>query len=233
VNDVAGKTPAQLGYTDADVASKEAAVKRLEAQRQAGTISVSPMATTSLSGYVEFHQKTQAQCLAATVQSILHYRFGDGWVAPSIAGMQTTINSHTGANESSAISYINQKFDSYNFGFHYVVAAKVGRTWFNDDIIIDVGNLAMPSYTEVDVTSYDFAWHQTKPASHATTVSAYDGGAAVTTVSLDDPYTSASVGPGCHVYNGYPGYSSTPNYGCIYAQFDTQRLYNASEHQWY
>ncbi len=230
-DDLAGKTPAQLGYTDGDVAVKMVAVRQIEALRARGV--VSPLTTTSLAGYVEYHQKTQSQCLAATVQSFLHYKFGSIWTSPSVASKQSTINSSTGTSESRALSYINAKLSAGGSTFHYVPWSKNTLTTFKDAILIDIGNFAMPSETTVDVTSASYAWHQTKAANHATGVSAYYGGASVTSVNLDDPYTSPSYGYGCAVINGYPGYQSGPDTGCVYVSFDTTRLFNASEHQWF
>jgi hypothetical protein len=233
VNDVAGKTPAELGYTDAVVAAKEAAIRRVEAMRASASpadLLATATAHTRLSGYVEYHQKTQDQCLAATVQSILHYKYGSVWISPSVISKQATIDSHTGTSESSAITYINSQFTN---GFYYAVWAKRTITTFKDAILIDINNFTMPSYTTVDVHNAEYAWHQTSPANHATTVEGYYGGSSVTSVDLDDPYTSPSTGAGCVVINGYPGYSSTPNLGCVYPSFSTSRLYHASEHQWF
>src|SRR5450759_334343 len=228
VNNVAGKTPEQLGYTAADVAAKQAAVGRIEVQRASASGMV-PMTTTYLGGYFEYHQKTTSQCLAATVQSILRFKYGTIWVSPSVTSKQQTINSHTGTSESSAISYLNGQITS---GFRYVVWNKSTVTVFKDAILIDIGNSTMPSYTTVDVTSAQYAWHQTRAANHATTVSGYYGGSSVTAVDQNDPFTSPNTGQGCTLNVANPSYSSTPDYGCTYYSFDTVRLYNASEHQW-
>lgn len=229
VNDVAGKTPAELGSSAAEVAAKLALVSGLEAQRASGS-DIAAMATTmNLGGYFEYHQKTTSQCLAATVQSILRFKYGTVWIQPSVKSKQATINSSTGTSEAKALTYINSKLTG---GFNYYTYGKNTLTTFKDAILIDVGNFTMPSYTTVDATSTQYAWHQTSPANHATTVTAYYGGSSVTSVDLDDPFTSPDTGQGCKVINGYPGYSSTPDYGCTYYSFDTLRLYNASEHQW-
>jgi hypothetical protein len=224
VNDVAGKTPEQLGYTAADVAAKQAQYNQVAAKMSANTV----YPGVGIGGYIEYHQKTTSWCLAATLQSILRYRWGSTWVSPTVLSKQTSINSHTGTNESNAIAYLNSQLQGT---FTYIVYAKSNLSVFQTAIRVDIENNAMPSYTTVDVSSTQYAWHQSSPANHATTVTAYDTG--IVAVDQNDPFTSPNTGSGCKAGVSNPAYSSTPDKGCVYPSFDITRLFNASEHQWY
>ena len=90
-------------------------------------------------------------------------------------------------------------------------------------IVYEIDSFPEPLYTRVDVSSPYYVWHQSNYALHATlSVGYWSSGAQVT---IGDPYTASTSG--CPDGIGYPGYSATPDQGCIYFGYSASSYYRA------
>lgn len=225
------RTPAQLGYTKAYADAKNTQFAQALKARMAtfaATGGVAPMPATpalaAASGgqiggsYSEYHEKQNTWCLPATAQSILAWKFGTSiYVGSSVLNSQTNIKGSIGnyTDDYAAFSYINGQYARWGSGFRYVpVNDKASLSAFQTRITQETDYWNAPLYVRVNVTSHYYAWWQTKLAYHATVSVGYGGSGS--SVLLGDPYTDAAHTNNCQPVAGYPGYSSTSDYGCIY-----------------
>ena len=227
-----GKTPEQLGYTQAYADSKTQA---LYAQAPTG---LGPLAVSgSLSGYPQYHQKTTHWCLAAVLQSVLKYKFSNGWIVPSITAKQQTIDgliigSDGTEWESNALPWVNGEFASHNSSFRWIT--EYPTSWSQMALLVegDVSTYGFPTYVGVDVGSPYYVWHQNNHVHHATAAVGYSSSGAVAQIA--DPYTSPTWGPAyCNTGVSNPTWSATPDYGCIYSAWDMSKYYSAASTWWY
>jgi hypothetical protein len=182
-----------------------------------------------LGNYTEYHQKATNFCLAATAQSILAWDFGTAtYVGSSVLTSQTNIanviqTGPSGADDYVAFSWINGQFARWNSPFRYVSTNDTSLSSFETRVTGEVDTYYQPLYVRVDVSSPYYVWHQSKPALHATVSTGYSSYGSY--VDIGDPLTASTSG--CPEGIGYPGYSSTPDYGCIYWTWPTGNYYKA------
>lgn len=182
-----------------------------------------------LSYWVEYHQKTPYYCSPATAQSILAWNFGAGtYVGSDVTKSQTVIANNMGttpkgSDDYRAFSYINGQFTRWHSTFVYVPVNDTSLSAFETRIVNEADIWYEPLYTRVDVSSPYYVWHQNNPALHATVSVGYWSSGAQATIG--DPYTASTSG--CPEGIGYPGYSPTPDQGCIYFGYSTSNYYRA------
>lgn len=237
------RTPAELGYTKAyaDAKNKQFSQKLRERMAQfASTGGVAPMlsgsvipnagATGQIGGfYTEYHQKTDSYCLVATAQSILAWKFGTGpYVGSSVETFQNMIKGKIGSytDDYATFSYINKEYASRGSTFRYVpVNDKGSLASFQSRVIQESDFWNAPLYVRVNVTSHYYTWWQTKLAYHATvSIGYYNSGSSV---MIGDPYTDSAHTNNCQAVSGYPGYSKTSDFGCVYYGFPTSNYWTA------
>jgi hypothetical protein len=223
----AGMTPEQLGYTQAYVDWKEAqAAALMAAVHSAGAMS--PATTGYLNGYVQYHQKTTSWCLAAVMQTILRFKQGSTWTTPSVLSKQTDIYNQIGTSESAALPWINAKLS----GFQYVaIEPKPVLATFTSHIVADVTTFVYPTYVAVNVGNSNYVWYQDGTARHASAALGYSSSGAY--VRIGDPFTSPDYSPGCTTGAHNPGYSSTPDIGCVYGAWDMSKYQSAAYAMWW
>jgi hypothetical protein len=196
------------------------------------TDGVAPLSATGqnyLSDWTTYHQKTSYYCLPAVAQSMLAWNFGTAtYVGSSVKTSQTNIAQSMGTNSGGTddyrgLAYVNGQFDRWNSLFTYVPANDTTLAAFETRVADESDVYFEPLYVRVDVTSTYYVWHQTHPALHATAAVGYLSSGAE--VDIADPFTASSSG--CPERIGYPGYSSTPDIGCIYFAYSTSYYYKA------
>ena len=231
----APRTPTELGYTQAYADAKNSQLDQAVKGRLltlANTGGVAPMSSTGqnyLSFWVEYHEKTQYNCLPATGQSILAWNFGAAnYVGSDVKTSQTAIGNGMGTtthgtDDYVAFSYLNGRFAYRNSSFRYVPRNDTTLASYETTIVYEIDSFKEPLYTRVDVSSPYYVWHQSTFALHATVSVGYWSSGAETTIG--DPYTASTSG--CPQGIGYPGYSSTPDQGCIYFGYSTDRYHRA------
>ncbi len=227
-DDTQGMTPEQLGYTQAYVDWKEAqAAALMAAIRSAGGMSAT--ATSGyLNGYVQYHQKTNYWCLPAVMQTILRFKQGNTWITPSVLGKQTDIYNQIGTSESVALSWINARLS----GFQYLAEdPKSDLPYFTSHVMADVTSFVYPTYVAVEVANTNYVWSQSGPARHASAALGYSSSGAY--VRIGDPFTSPDYSPYCATGASNPGYSSAPNYGCVYGPWEMSKYHAAAYAQWW
>lgn len=227
----AGMSPEELGYTQADVEAKEAQ----EAEFLAGLWSSDSMMPAAASGYLtgwaEYHQKTNSWCLSAVLQSIMKFKIGTTWITPSVYSKQSDIHDEVALSEALALPWLNGELASGGVSFTYVaIDPKPSSTTFTSHIMTDVTSWTFPSYVAVDMAHPDYVWHQSSHGRHASAAVGYGTSGAL--VRISDPFTSPSYSPYCNL-DAWPGYSSTPDLGCVYAAWDMSKYYNAAYAMWW
>lgn len=236
------RTPEELGYTQAYADAKNAQFTlalRTRMATFAATGGIAPESSTVVTpnangtnqiGVVtEYHQKTQAWCLPATAQTILAWNFGTtAYVGSSVATSQQNIANAIGnyTDDYTTFGWINREFIRWNKVFRYVPANdKASLSAFETRITQETDRWKQPLYVRVNVTSHYYAWWQSKTAYHATiNIGYYNYGA---NAMIGDPYTDPQHTNGCQPVAGYPGYSSTFDYGCIYYNFPSGNYWRA------
>lgn len=229
------RTPAARGYTQAYADAKGAQLAQAMQKRSsafASTGGVAPLSSTGqnyLSYWTQYHQKTQYPCLPADGQSILAWNFGRAtYVGSSVASSQAVIarsmsTTSLGTDDYKAFSYINSQFSRWSSPFRYVPINDTSLSGYETRIVYEIDSFQEPLYTRVDVSSPYYVWHQRNYALHATlSVGYWSSGAQVT---IGDPYTASTSG--CPEGIGYPGYSATPDQGCIYFGYSASSYYRA------
>lgn len=146
----------------------------------------------------------------------------------SVLTSQTTIAAAIntgpyGADDYVAFRYVNSQFSRWGSGFRYVATNDTTSSSFQNRVTNEVDVYSEPLYVRVDVSSPYYVWHQGLYALHATTSVGYSNFGQ--TVMIADPYTASTSG--CPQHIGYPGYSPTPDYGCIYCGYTTSSYYYA------
>ena len=239
VMDAATRTPAQLGYTAADVAAKAEIAARYRPPAGATASSVAPLgyaASGTLAGYIQYHQKQSHWCLAAVLQSILRYKFGPTWVTPSVLARQTEIDTAISSGyyeyDSLGLAWINGRLAGYGSPFRYVYKGRA-QNWnqLSGWIQMDVDLFRFPTYVSVDVSNPNYIWRQNASTNHATAAIGYSSYGS--SAQIGDPFTSPSTGPAyCRVGQLNPSYSSTPDLGCVYPAWDMNKYWLASTSSW-
>jgi hypothetical protein len=231
---------AQRGYTAAEATAKDLAYANRLAARSAGIASgqVVPLSIPtddSLIGFINYHQKTNYNCLPALGQSILYFNFGGAWTTPSVAAKQGTASQasgtitkgmHTttsGTADDVAFAYLNGQFAAGGSGFRYIQTSLTSKAAFETKLVDEITNLNEMLYTRVDVTSPHYAWHQSTPEQHATGAIKY--ALSGDRVTIADPFTHENSSGVCV---GLP-YSSTPNVSCTWVNYDTNEYYLAKD----
>ena len=229
------RTPEELGYTkayaDAKQFQSQKAMTALASARAAQVAAASGY-TMALDFYMQYHQKADHQCLAATTQSILAWNFGTAtYVGSSVASSQSVLAANIGTTSAGAddyrtFRYINTQFARWASTFRYVPVNDTSLAQFRDRVQLETDYWYQPLYVRVDVTNPNYVWHQASPALHATvSIGYYFDGTTIAGAVIGDPYTASTSG--CPTRIGYPGYSSTPDYGCIYWAYPLNFYYNA------
>ena len=239
VMDAATRTGAELGYSPGDELAKAQKAEAYRAAASAAAAGVKPLgyvASGSLAGYVQYHQKQSHWCLAAVLQSILRHRFGSTWVTPSVLARQTEIDTAISSGyyeyDSLGLAWINGRLSSYGSPFRYVYKGRA-TSWdqLSGWIQMDVDFDGFPTYVSVDVGNPNYAWRQAAHANHATAGVGYSNYGSV--ARIGDPFTSPSTGPAyCQTNRSNPTYSSTPDTGCIYPAWDMNKYWLASTSSW-
>lgn len=148
---------------------------------------------------------------------------GDLW-AEDAKFIANSMGNYT--DDATAFLYINGQFRRWGSSFMYLpVNDKASLPAFEARITQESDYWVEPLYVRVDVSSIYYAWHQTKQAYHATVSVGYSGYGSAT--KIGDPYTDPQHTNGCAVVNGYPGYSSTYDYGCVYLGFSSSNYWHA------
>ncbi len=181
-DDLQGKTPEQLGYTQEYVDWKEAQA----AGGQVGSPGTMAATATSgyLNGYVQYHQKKSSWCLAAMMQTILRFKQGNAWITPSVYSKQSEIYNQIGLYESAALPWINARLS----GFQYLaIDPKPSLATFTSHIISDVSTFVYPTYVAAEVTHPDYIWHQAAAARHATAALGYGTSGALVRIGTRTP----------------------------------------------
>lgn len=209
---------------------KEAQVAAFAASLGAADGIDTAAASGYLNGYVQYHQKTDRWCLSAIVQTILRFKLGNAWITPSVLSKQTAIFNQIGEYESQALPYLNQQLAPT--GFQYTaVEPKPNLTTFRLNIATDMNTFVVPTYVAVNVGNQNHVWWQYTARRHASAALGF--GTSTDFVRIGDPYTSPDYSPGCTLGASNPGYSSTPNYGCVYGAWPMWKYHDAALAQWY
>lgn len=220
------KTPAAGGYTLADVQAKEAALASMI--KSQGSL-LAYQASARLSGFTPYHQKTNYQCLPATIQSIAHY-LGFGWITPSVQSAQATIAAAVGTDpddgtfDHNALNWLNNQAASHGDPWRYVGQTPATLDDFRYRVNADVVLWAMPTYLRVDlsVSTRRFKYFQAPKANgdhvlHATYVTGYRN--SLTNIEVADPLTYATVSGTvitCHT-GSFPGNDQSCTWGRVSA----------------
>lgn len=239
-------TPAELGYTVEYLHTKEkAANQRIAAFTRGGLITRASLAaalipsSSSLSGFVNYHQKTSYNCLPAVGQSILHRDLdaikNNYYITPTIAERQGTAstgvgtitygmktNSTNGTTEVNGFSYINSQYAAAGQTWRYVAWDATLSSYFQNRVVDEIGNLSRALYVRVNLNSNYYAWSTTTHVTHATAAIAYTSDGLNTTIA--DPFTHLSSGT-CVA----SGYSSAPDTSCNWVNYSTDKYYKSRD----
>lgn len=145
----------------------------------------------------------------------------------------TSGNLGIGINDAKGFSWLNGQIKANEPGttFYYAYINDTSYAPFRDRVINDITVWRYPLYVAVNVQSPSYVWYQDTPATHATAGAGYASSGAQ--VTIGDPFTSPSYYPYCSQNVHNPGYSSSPDTGCTYSNFDTQRYYAAKQYEYW
>lgn len=177
--------------------------------------------------FAGFHQKTNYYCLVALVQSVAYQDLEYTYVymgTGSVAGAQNKIypliggSGTKGAIDSRALTWINQQFAAYSYGFHYLATLPANAAGFMNMVRWELNVPFEANHVRIDLTSYKYAWGQkansdgTHPV-HATAATGYNDSTGK--VTSYDPFAYSAGekgGPGSTCTSS--SYSSTADWGC-------------------
>jgi hypothetical protein len=208
------------------------------ASAMSASLVASPMyaASSVLSWYPGFYQKTTYWCVPAVVQSIAYFDLEGEWYydlgSGSISGAQSKIyNGYTdpdgtvepaikvggsvlGSDDTKAIAWVNRQFKQYASTWFYLAVKPTSQTDLMNKVHYDVASEYEPTYIRVDLATASgtgYMWYQAPGSGgthpeHATLAVGYNDSAS--TMQTYDPFSHPSGSSCSHAYN------VANNWGC-------------------